>query len=332
MEASEDWEAACLRLRRQLWRERLLFSALLLIAALTLHQSLLAHRVVAIAVEGKEAVYVADRRAAEAVLRQLAREMGVDAGARFVQRITFYPALRRGQPLSLPEEAVKRLAEQVEVVVPAYALRRPEGTPLLWALQRGEVLAALEQVKAAVSGQVGVLVEEPRVNATLDATPSYVPPEGVLTSTEDILRLLLGQRKETTEHRIQPGETAWTLAQRYGISLEELQRMNPGLDLRRLHPGQRLKVEVERVEPVVQVESLEERMEEEVIPPPVEEVPLARLKPGEKRLLRPGRPGRQRVRVHWRCVNGRPVERKVVEAQIVAHPEPAQVGVGRASP
>ncbi|HEX9885650.1 MAG TPA: LysM peptidoglycan-binding domain-containing protein [Longimicrobiales bacterium] len=50
------------------------------------------------------------------------------------------------------------------------------------------------------------------------------------------------RRVTLTEHVIQPGETLWEIARRYGIGLDQLQGANPTVDPRRLRPGRELLV------------------------------------------------------------------------------------------
>jgi membrane-bound lytic murein transglycosylase D len=52
----------------------------------------------------------------------------------------------------------------------------------------------------------------------------------------------LGERSPAVEHRVVAGETLSRIASRYGVSVSELERSNPGVDPRRLRIGQRLTI------------------------------------------------------------------------------------------
>ena len=53
-----------------------------------------------------------------------------------------------------------------------------------------------------------------------------------------------GKRRRTgrKSYRVRPGDTPSTIAERTGVSLEELEALNPDIDPQQLTPGQRLRL------------------------------------------------------------------------------------------
>ena len=58
------------------------------------------------------------------------------------------------------------------------------------------------------------------------------------TTEKRLLPLLLGYER----HRVQRGDTLWTLARRYGTRVRAIETANPGVDASRLRIGQTLTV------------------------------------------------------------------------------------------
>jgi membrane-bound lytic murein transglycosylase D len=46
-------------------------------------------------------------------------------------------------------------------------------------------------------------------------------------------------------HTIQPGDTLWDIARKNGLSVDDLRRLNDGLNSKQLHPGRKIKVGVQ---------------------------------------------------------------------------------------
>ena len=61
-------------------------------------------------------------------------------------------------------------------------------------------------------------------------------------SGEDTERSNARRRTGRKTYRVRPGDTPSTIAERTGVSLEDLQALNPDIDPQQLTPGQRLRL------------------------------------------------------------------------------------------
>jgi len=73
------------------------------------------------------------------------------------------------------------------------------------------------------------------------ATPT-APPMGTRPATAQTGRLAGAFGPSARTHKIQSGETPIRIARKYGLRLETLMAANPGVDARRLRPGQPLNI------------------------------------------------------------------------------------------
>jgi membrane-bound lytic murein transglycosylase D len=81
------------------------------------------------------------------------------------------------------------------------------------------------------------------MNEYLQATlgQKLVVKRGAVKTTERTASTDPGSYNESIYHVVQPGDTLWSIAQRYpGVSVEDLRRLNS--DLNGLKPGTKIKV------------------------------------------------------------------------------------------
>jgi membrane-bound lytic murein transglycosylase D len=111
-----------------------------------------------------------------------------------------------------------------------------------WREQRAARTSGLASWAAEVGIPVAVLAAANAVGESTTIAPST--------------RLLLPGRDAETDdapsitatHVVKPGDTLTGIAHRYNVSLAQIRRLNPGIDGRRLHPGDRLRVTADRAD------------------------------------------------------------------------------------
>lgn len=72
--------------------------------------------------------------------------------------------------------------------------------------------------------------------------PVPVPPPNPKPQTVDVQG-----NNDFAEYVVEPGDTAWVISKKkFGVTLEELEAANPGIDLERIRPGMKLKIPKKR--------------------------------------------------------------------------------------
>lgn len=240
------------RLRRRLWLERSVFILLLVPMGTMWLLPRLAGEATAIQVDGRPVAVVESPAAAERVLETVKRHRAGDAAAEavFGRPVTL---TRAGRDAGVPvgeETAIRRLAAEVSVLAPR-AVILVDGTPRVALPTEREAAAALALVKAHFAGQVDRLVEEPRFKQAVTIARREVPTELWKPNAEAAATFLReGPEGSPATHLIVPGDTASAIAEKYRLTLEELQRLNPGMRVSRLRVGETLSVRSPREAPV----------------------------------------------------------------------------------
>jgi membrane-bound lytic murein transglycosylase D len=140
--------------------------------------------------------------------------------------------------------AAARLIEDPE----RYGLQRPAGVQP-WAFDQVEVPPGTSlEVVAQATGATVAEIRALNPQILRGSTPSgmvlnlRVPSDRPGGSGSASVDIPAGEAGPYIEHRVISGETLLRIANRYGISVRDLERSNPGVDPRRLQIGQRLRI------------------------------------------------------------------------------------------
>ena len=190
------------------------------------------------------------------------------------------------QTVYLTSEAA---AQQVLNRVKEYYVPDYESTTLLQA----EFVETVEIVSAEVS------VEE---LGTADAAFNY----------------LVQGREPLRQHTVKSGDSLWTIAQQYGMTVEQLQELNPAVNPNRMREGDVLALN--KSQPILSVKMTVQSVTDEVIPfETVLKTDEAALT-GSRRTVTKGVEGEKEIRYQIEMVNGVELERQVLSETVVADP------------
>lgn len=228
--------------KRELTIERVAFLAYiaLTVAYMILKQG--ADRPWAIYVDGRQVAVAPNRPTAAALCAEARRQQarGLSQDVRFVQKLN----LRYAGWWKKPDGLVDALsaiegATTVQVRVPAIHVN---GKPIVGAASDATANAALNAAKLFYAKDVKSLYEEPRFKENVKVAPAWVSPQRVARSAEEGAQALTARAGRPTTHEVRKGEIAILIARKHGITLSQLQELNPGRDLDHLQIGDRLRV------------------------------------------------------------------------------------------
>lgn len=240
-EKSPETEGALRRLRRRLWIERI---ALLLVAgafaALYFGAVPGGRRVTMIAVDGEPAAVLATQADAERILQEIKATVDLPPEeVTFAQNVTFHRVSAVANPVDSDREAMKSLADALDLRVSAAAILA-NGELVLALPTEGEAVRALSMLLHRFSPEVATSAAYFKERVRVETRE--VPPELLVASADAAVKRIVDEAAPRRAHEVEAGESAWQIARDRGVTLTRLQHANPGADLERLHVGQKLKI------------------------------------------------------------------------------------------
>lgn len=228
-------------MRKQVFIKRAVFSVIVLAVGFWLGTSNIDKKPQTIIVDGKPVVSVESIRTAKNVLRDVRRQASSDIpieSVRFAQRVT----IRRAEPgtdISDMPEAVGALKKSVTLEANLYAIVA-DGKPLAAFDDEKDADDALRLVKQHYERNLGKLCAESVFREDVFVDRRYVNPAIAYSKPNDAARILTAVSEKPVVHVLQVGDRAVNIARQYKISLSDLKKLNPDLNLDRLIEGDQL--------------------------------------------------------------------------------------------
>ncbi len=213
------------------------------------------------------------------------------------------------------------LFDQIGEVMKNYVLT-VDGQFIGAAQDRAVLDGVLEQVKAAY-------VTENTVSASFVGTVSISHQYTASDVNQDAAAMLTALTANTngqTVYEVQKGDTFMQIALDNGMTVSEMEALNPGVDINKIYIGQLLNVKEEI--PFLSVKTVDNVTYTESIDCPVVEVEDSSMYQGETKVLDAGVPGEQVVNADISYLNGVEQERTVLSTQVTREATNKVVAVG----
>lgn len=252
----------------------------------------------------------------EATIQQLQQELGrpvrlgqitfrrVGPGAETVPAADLVAEMRQQLPL---------LTTGTHIVV--------DGQPVVAtsdeAAARQAVALVLERHQAQLTKRSGVQILSLGFQETVTYQDGEVPVAMLRTPAEAATVLERGTDR-VVEHRVQRGESLWTIARKAALSVTELRRANPQVRGDLVRAGDRLNLVVP--DPFLTVASREQHVYRQAIPFATQVRTDAERWPWERVVLEAGRSGQKELTVEISRVDGQEVSRRLLSEVLLSEP------------
>jgi LysM repeat protein len=315
------------RLRRRLWIERGFFSAVLLAIGTSYAYPRLYPDAWAVYLDGRPVTAAKSRPALTSALQRVEAAYAKNPTA---SAVAARAQIRRVDPARVPltdlRSAESRLRTEWQSRL-AQAVIYIDGDAVVALPDQADAESVLDRVKAAYSVE-GLELETPptfkeKVEVRLE------PASDEIRADADAATALLkgeGAEKEGT-HEVEDGETAWTIARRYELSVSDLKQLNPGVNLGRLHLGDRLVVSDAAAPPLTVVADAR-KVRDVLVDFPTEVRRSPQMFLGKRVLQQPGKPGRGQATYRVHLENGKPQSEEIVKREVLSPPQAKIVVLG----
>lgn len=150
-----------------------------------------------------------------------------------------------------------------------------------------------------------------------------------VTTTESALASIKAGKEAVKTHVVQEGESFWTIAKKYGISVSSLQKLNPDVSEKRMRIGQEL--QLTRIQPLISVVVNKIVTVEESIPYGEIVQESSTLLKGEYEVVKQGVNGVKNVTYQVSEASGETLEKVVLEEVVVSEPVAQVIDRGTAT-
>nr|MBO2493812.1 hypothetical protein [Clostridia bacterium] len=238
----------------------------------------------------------------------------VDASVRFRE-------VETGNVRISSENELARAIEQAIVVKSnAYAVV-VDGKKVCYVEDLNVVQQALEEIKDAYVQAVQQTGDSQLQEAFFKESISYheeIVPVSQIVGKDKVVSIFKQGAGEVKEYEVKEGDTLWSIAKAHGIPFSVLEQANADIDIDHLHPGDKIKLTVERQ--LVTVVTKERRKKVEEIPFETEIRLDSTLEKGKTKVLKEGENGQKEVYLLITKENGKEVKREVLEEKVIKEP------------
>lgn len=147
-----------------------------------------------------------------------------------------------------------------------------------------------------------------------------------ITGKDEAFQLITKGSNEEKIHEVASGESAWAIARKYDLRVEDIEAANPGINPERLQIGQQVSLVVPK--PYITVKTKEYVELVETIPFETEYEETDALYKGDKKITVQGTEGEREIKVYLIKENGILADRQILEEKILSEPKTRVIAEG----
>jgi len=253
-------------------------------------------------------------RVVEKLMNSYSDEVFIDADVVFREQKLHYG------PISSEKDLAQAIEQAIVVKTNAYALVI-NGEKVCYVKDTEIVQQALDELKDAQAQKI-----QDKENSELQEThikedityQTEAVAVSQLVDKQKLMTILTQGTEEVQEYEVKEGDTLWSIAKAFKIPFSVLEEANADRDTDDLHPGDKVKLTVEKQ--LVTVVATEKQKETKEIPFETEVREDNTLLRGKTKVLNEGKKGKKEITYLVTTENGKEIAREVVEEKIIEEP------------
>ncbi|KXZ40728.1 Murein DD-endopeptidase MepM and murein hydrolase activator NlpD, contain LysM domain [Alkalithermobacter thermoalcaliphilus JW-YL-7 = DSM 7308] len=253
---------------------------------------------------------------------------GFEENVNIDQQITFDKVRVSKDKISSDQEIIEKLNSLIDIKTQAYAIN-VDGKDIVYLKKEDKARKLLEKIK---NHYIEKIDSENIKDASFLEDVNIVKKNAKVTDIKDIESaynfILLGTEQIKT-YKVEQGDSAWTISQKLNISVEDIQKANPDINVEKLQIGQEINVSVPS--PYINFKTIEIASYEEKIPYKVTQEETNALFKGERKVKVIGKEGKRKIEAEIVRVNGKIVDKNVLNEEELQKPQDQVILIGTKS-
>lgn len=279
-----------------------------------------------VSIQGKTMGHVNSKETVYEIIDSVERDLSDKYGTEVTIKdnvISFNP-VKVEETMPLDEEAIiKELSKSENSFLKAWAISiNNEKVAVLNSQEKAEQV--LENIKSHYMKE-GSQYLEVYFKETVGVEPVNANTSDLLNE-EEALNYILTGAFEPKEHEVKSGESYWTIAEKYNISVEELEKANPDVNADRIQIGQKINLLIPKQ--YLTVVTVEKAVVTEKIQFDIAYEKTGVLFSGEEKIKLEGVYGIKETNTQVVRENGKEISTEVMDSAIIQEPEKQIVLIG----
>ncbi len=233
-----------------------------------------------------------------------------------------------GQDLNTEEELIATISQSVDIFIDSYALV-VDDKEICYLKTEEEAQEVIEKIQKPYIDSINKEKDHKLENVSLMEnikTDRKRVLIGQLVDVDYAVQLITVGEAGPREYTVKQGDTAWSISRSFGITLEDIEGSNPGIDIENLQIGQKLNIM--EVKSLVTVVTDEMYTYKEVIPFETVTKNDSSMYIGESKITTKGKDGEKEIKVKITKENGREIKREVISEKVIKKPTTQIVNKG----
>lgn len=222
------------------------------------------------------------------------------------------------------EDMIKSIKDQIDIKLKAVAIVI-DGEEIAIVKDQQAANTILEDIKSPFLEKEESEYDDVEFKEKVEVVEVGAEFSEILSKEEALKKIAVGTDEEKI-HEVQKGENTWTIARKYDLKMDDIEKANPGIEPEKLQIGQQISLIVPK--PLVSVITKEYVELVEDIPFETAYEDTESLYKGDKKITVQGQEGKREIKGYVVKENGVQVDIEVVNENIVAEPKTRVIAQG----